>query len=238
MVAGLGVALALAAKLTALAVVPAAALAMGWPQPGGEPMPKKAWPRLSASRLLLGAMALGLALYILYPAFWVRPLAGVQAAVAERQAQVAANAEAWGAAAPGSVQRAPGERVLAGLVQLYLAPPAFAELPNYAAETRAAEARYLASPWLGGLRFGFAFGIGWLVLTVLGLALGGYRVVTGAGVNPAQRRVLAIALVWAVASLGGMATLALAWQRYSLSTLPAACLWAAYGLTKWKRAKG
>jgi len=118
-----------------------------------------------------------------------------------------------------------GERIAAMLINLYLAPPAFAEYGNYTQQTTASEQAYLSVPGHALLR-GFAGGGLMLAATLLGLAL---SVLDFCRAGPIHRRALALAWLSTAALAAGVVLLIpLAWQRYVLPLAPLVCLWAAY----------
>jgi hypothetical protein len=113
------------------------------------------------------------------------------------------------------------------LANLYVMPPAFAEVGNYREETAKAEAAYLAAPGSSLMR-GFAGGGIMLFLTLVGLVTVLLRLnKTG----PVQRRATVLLLL---ASLSQAAFLLIAvplpWQRYILPLVPFTTIWCAYSL--------
>jgi hypothetical protein len=128
--------------------------------------------------------------------------------------------------APEQVLETPGERGLAILAHLYLAPPMFAETGNYQAETAREEAAYLAYPlnrlWGGQLGAGFL-----LAATLLGLAWTARTV----RCDPAKRRATSLFLLAGFLQTAFLvAAVPLPWQRYSLPLVPFVCLLASGGL--------
>lgn len=226
---GGAVALAAAAKLTGAALLPAALLAVLVNHSGQR------------GRHTLRALAVVLASFmvlswVLNPALWAAPLAGVSHMLTART-QLLAEQTAALRAAGGPVLTGPAQQVTALVYHLYLAPLTFWEVPNYAAATAAAEAQYQARPWhtlfraepwsanlpAGGLL---------LALTLTGLAVSvwrGWR--RGANALPADER--RARLLLATATLGLAAALCavpIAWQRYYVPLLPLLCVWSGLGL--------
>jgi hypothetical protein len=122
------------------------------------------------------------------------------------------------------------------LYQVYFAPLAFWDVPNYAAQTRPAELAYLAQPlhsgWhtpaiatnlvVGGVIFG---------LTLAGMAFGALSLLRRASVlEPERRYALIVIGAWTAASVLGLLTLNIIWQRYYLPLVPIVCVWAAYAV--------
>ncbi len=228
--AGLAAALALSAKATAGLLLPAAGLALLWP---GSPRPWRA--RLSALAVFGLVWALGV--WLLNPALWDMPVAGLRAMWAERQHWLADQAMVTQVLAP-QARLAPGMRLLAIPYQVFFAPLAYSDVGNYAAYTHAAEVAYQANPLNLGLRAlpATASGGVWLALALLGLIAGGGRLLA----RPAapERRVLGVLLAWTAATVLAVLAIPVPVQRYYLPLLPIACLWAAYGLAElWHAAR-
>lgn len=233
--AGLGAAAALAgaAKLTGWAVLPVTALAA------------LAAPALRRwLRPAVGLLSAALAALALNPALWLAPAAGLRAMAAARADLLRQQAQALGGAAPGLLLDGPAERLAAQIYHTYLAPLAYWDIPNYAAETAAAESRYQANPLHAGLRFsapGPRLAAGGVVLG-LGLAGVGFAVVGAVRSHRMGPRVMPwsvlLALAWTAATAVGLFSLNLAWQRYYLPLLPIACLWAGVGVAALARPLG
>jgi len=226
---GAGVALAAAAKLTGVALLPAALLAVGLNYRGQRLRPVGG----ALAGLLVSFVAVS---WCLNPALWADPLGGL-ANMATARAQLLAGQTAALRAAGGQVVDSPAQQATALLYHLYLAPLTFWELPNYAAATAPAEARYQALPFHMLFRAPQAGanlvpGAVLLTLTLAGLALNAWRCWRPAATHlpPAERRAL---FILATATLGLTAALFaihIAWQRYYLPLLPLVCLWSGLGL--------
>jgi hypothetical protein len=230
---GAAAALAAAAKLTGWAVLPVAALAA---LPG--PAPRR------GLRLAVVLLSAGLVAWAINPAMWSRPAAGLHAMAAARADLLRQQAQALGEAAPGRLLNGPVEHLAAQVYHTYLAPLAFWDIPNYAAQTAAAEAAYQAQPLHVGLRLSapgprlaagavlLGLGLAGVGFAVLG-AVRGYRAGSRAGLWP-----LVLFVAWTAATTAGLFTLNLAWQRYYLPLLPIACLWAGLGAAALARPLG
>ncbi len=226
---GTAAALAGAAKLTGWALLPVAALAVlrgpdaGW---------RARFVRLGM--LVVSAVVVG---WGLNPALWSAPAAGLRAMADARAELLAGQTAAIRAAGAGHVLSGPVEKALAEVYHTYLAPLAYWDIPNYAAETAPAEKAYERN-WLNtGLRFGtagprLAAGGALLALGVAGAVFAGLRFVR-AGPATVEREawwgVLLLA-VWTAATVAGLFAFDIAWQRYYLPLLPLACLWAGYAV--------
>jgi hypothetical protein len=158
-----------------------------------------------------------------------------------RQTLLAAQTAALRVATPGLVADSFAARAAGMLYQVYFAPLAFWELPNYAAQTRPSELAYLAQPlhsgWhtpsfstnliVGGVIFG---------LTLAGIAFGSLSLLRPALlVRPEQRYALWVMGAWTAATVLGLLTINITWQRYYLPLVPIVCIWAAYGAASFAR---
>lgn len=222
--AGLSAAVAYNAKQSALALVPVGLLAVCWlADSAGRQRAARA--SLAALLYLLVFALLTLALN---PLYWNSPVQAARASWLARQDLTYRQAADRGGDSTDPSINAPGKRIVAILANLYVMPPAFAEVGNYREETATAEAAYLAFPGSSLLR-GFAGGGIMLFLTLAGL------VTVLMGLNKtglAQRRTAVLLLL---ASLSQAAFLLIAvplpWQRYILPLVPFASIWCAYSLS-------
>jgi hypothetical protein len=220
-----------ASKLTGLVMAPVAALAL-WLAPVGKQA--AAWrPRLQS--LLWLSISFLAGLFLLSPALWSAPLEGIQAMARARQELLALQTAALRVATPGLVADSLGARAAGMLYQVYFAPLAFWDVPNYAAQTLPSELAYLAQPlhsgwhtaslatnmFVGGVIFG---------LTLAGIAFGALSMLRRANaLAPERRYALIIIGAWTAATLLGLLSLNIIWQRYYLPLVPIVCVWAAYG---------
>lgn len=219
--AGLGLAVAFNAKQSALALLPAGLLAVAWL---AAPAPRP-WRKVGLN-LATFTVVFGLLTLALNPLLWRNPLPAALRAWEARQELLARQVEGTRQLAPGQLLSSPGQRAAALLANLYLVPPAFAEIGNYRAETRAAEAQYLAIPGNNLLR-SLAGGGSLLVLTVFGVLVAGLRFRKEN--NPARRMLAILGLATLSLAAGLIVTVPLPWQRYVVPLLPLMCLWIAYG---------
>jgi 4-amino-4-deoxy-L-arabinose transferase-like glycosyltransferase len=231
--AGVAAALAGAAKLTGLSTVPAVAVAVIFPPEANEGRAR--W-RARLAALLSLAIAFGLVSWTTNPTLWADPVGGLRAMTTARQTLLASQSAAIAAAGPSLYLAGPARRGLAMLYHTYWAPLDFWDIPNYAAETRAAEQAYLRS-WLNhGWRGPTAAatlpaGTAVLAMSVFGLIVGGRRLLAGRGRPPnPERRALLVVAAWTLATAAGLLSVTIAWQRYYLLLVPITCLWAGYGL--------
>jgi hypothetical protein len=168
----------------------------------------------------------GLVTLALNPVLWKHPVEAGRTALAARQALLERQAADVQRLSPAQLLETPGERSLALLAHLYLAPPMFSETGNYLAETVQDEDAYLASPlnvlWRGKLWAAFM-----LAATLLGLAWA----VQTAWRDPSRRRpILLVLMACGFQAAALVATVPLPWQRYSLPLVPFACILGASGI--------
>jgi len=218
---GLALGLAINAKQTALALLPLAAFS-----------PRRAAGRGSTRGLLrdiLLPLALALALTaLLNPVFWSHPLAALRAAAALRADLNARQAADTARLAPGALLDTPGKRFIALAGNLFILPPQFAEVGNYAAETASVGAAYRSHP-LHGLGRGLWGGGFFLALALVGAGRGLWGLLHRQGGGAAEQE--AVRLLLAATLLQGGALLlliVLPWQRYVVPLLPMTVLWQAY----------
>lgn len=220
--AGLGAALAFNTKQSAVLLLPVGLLAVIWPQ--------DSWPRLGRKMLWntaqYGTVFL-LVTLVLNPFIWRYPVQAAQASWQLRQSLSARQTQDAGNT--GNRFETPAQRAAAILVNLYIAPPAFAEYNNYSQETYTSEQLYLANPLHRLLRSVSGGGI-LLGLTLLGMALAILRLPRAI---QSERRTLALLMLSTLALFIGLAWLiGLPWQRYVMPLIPLVALWQGYALSR------
>jgi 4-amino-4-deoxy-L-arabinose transferase-like glycosyltransferase len=164
-----------------------------------------------------GVMALGFLLVFLAlnPVYWCNPLATLLAVIAQRQSLLAAQVNALRTAAPGLVLDSFPLRLLAVPYQLFIAPLAFWDVPNYAQITADSQQAYLSNP-LDTLTSGGILPLLWCVLSLGGLALA-----LGRGARRGGDGRLRILIVWFLSVFGGIVFgVPILWQRYYLPLIP------------------
>ncbi|MBN2083723.1 MAG: phospholipid carrier-dependent glycosyltransferase [Anaerolineales bacterium] len=213
LLAGAALALAALAKYSGLLLAPVALAGM-FILPG-ENIPRKNFLRgiMRSAVMIFAFLAVFL---ILNPVFWCDPGGTLAAVVAERQRLIGEQLAALQSATPGGVLRTPGLRLLAVPYELFIAPLAFWDIPNYAEITAAAEQAYLAQP-IHSLTVG---GIGSVVAAILAFFGLGWAAVGCLRRDPESARL--VALIWFLAVLIGIVVgIPILWQRYYLPLLPA-----------------
>jgi 4-amino-4-deoxy-L-arabinose transferase-like glycosyltransferase len=219
--AGLAMALAFSAKQSTLALLPVGLLAMVWPP---DPL------RLNFKKIGANiAQYLGIFAFLaiaLNPVFWASPLQTIRIAINERQDLLYRQVRDTQELAPEKVMDTPGERVVAVLANIYVAPLMFFEIGNYVPDTRASVERYLSFPGNNLFR-GLAGGGVLLFLTLLGLVsmITQYRTF-----NEMRKRGIVLFLCSFIFQLAGLIIMVpLLWQRYVMPLMPFVFLLAAYG---------
>jgi 4-amino-4-deoxy-L-arabinose transferase-like glycosyltransferase len=221
-IAGLGTALAVSAKYSALALLPAALLAAAW-APGAQ----KPDFRRSTKSLLQFVIVTAAAILLLHPILWASPVDAGLSMLHTRQRLVDEQASAFFRLAPDLIASNPAERLGVFVFHLFITPPQFQEIGNYAEQLTSAIQTYQSIP--GNMLFrGPVLGGAMLTLTVFGICMGFWQAFTR---KRDRRRELMLLLVATV--LQGMALLLynpLPFQRYFLPMIPMTSLWAAYGI--------
>ena len=166
---------------------------------------------------------------LLNPFLWSNPIQAVQAAIRARQNLTGNQVAALGAVRPDMLLGSLPQRLLGLVAQLFITRPAVADIGNYVAQTKSAEAAYFSNPF-NQLSSGFIGGGILLILSLTGFCL--------AAANSIKSRVsstrltllcllstllIFVSLVW---------FLPIPWQRYYLPLVPFTCLWVAYTVTQ------
>ena len=213
LLAGAALAIAVSAKHSGLLMAPVAAAAMfcvDAPSNRGKTL----WRGIARNAVMI------LAFCVLFlaanPVYWCDPLGTLSAVVAERQRLMAEQVDALRAASWMAVLDSPVHRLLAPYYEWFVAPPAFWDIPKYAASTAASENAYMAQPlhtltasWAGGLLTTVLAFAGWIWAAVRALRR---------KADPPEW----IAMVWLLSVFFGIvAGVPILWQRYYLPLIPA-----------------
>lgn len=214
---GLAAALAFNAKYSTFPLAAIGLLAVLW-----EAKPPD---RLRSALLYL--LVFAILTLSLNPFLWGQPMPALSAAWHNRQELLARQVASTTILAPEQVLDTPWERLGVLLLNLYLMPPAFAEVGNYLEQTAAAEAAYRLVPWHNLFR-GLAGGAMLLTLGILGLI---FTLREHSRMSPQRRHLSALLTLATLAQAAGLiATIPLPWQRYVIPMVPFSILWAAIGL--------
>jgi len=220
--AGLAVALAFNAKHSAALLLPIGLFAAGW----------TSWSSHTrfgqiVSNLMRFTVGFILITLLLNPYLWRNPFSAIQTALVQRNALLERQLDDFMHIAPAQVLDGPGKRAAVAAAQVFIAPPVFAEVGNYAEFTEATETAYLESsssqtgrqPWWAGLLIG---------ISLLGLMYS-FRVAIEKH-NPLRRDYVIFLLSFLSISIGTASLVHLAWQRYYLPLVPFIALLAGLGL--------
>ncbi|MGD0573892.1 MAG: hypothetical protein ABSB61_00775 [Anaerolineales bacterium] len=240
--------LAAAAKHTGFAILPVSLASLLWgaesqarsgPRGPSAPAPRQPgarWPRSAVGAGVI--LVTSIAVFGLFnPVGWCHPVSAVSAAFAERGRLLTAQTQMLSQAIPDEVVLTPRARLVALVNQTFFAPPAFWDIPNYAAQTAGQEQAYLAAIW-GGLPRTVGLGTAALFLVLLGLA---YSLRTvgipwrrrgpAAREGEGTRRAMVLLIVWTGSTaLAILVALPIQWQRYYVPLLPEISLLEALGL--------
>lgn len=164
----------------------------------------------------------------LNPVLWSNPFEAFKVAVKERQDLLSAQTAAIGAYNPAQTPHTIPTRLLALIAQVFIAPPAIADVSNYLAETEIQTEIYLSRPW-NNLTNGFFIGGFFFALSLIGLIWmirEAWRTRQEL-INPVVLLLIAFAL-----QLAGIVTgIPLSFQRYYIPLLPFLTIFMSFAFT-------
>lgn len=220
--AGLGAAIAISSKYSALAILPAGLLAVCWNSE--DPLP-----RLSGSgrRLAYFLLVFSIVVVLFHPIVWTAPLQAVPGMISARSELLDRQTTEVRNLAPDLVMDTYSERAMGMLSLVYFANLQFEEVGNYSKELANDVDNYLQKPW-NNLGRGLVWGGISLILTLLGIIIGTLRAVQ---TQATPRREYAILLLMTASLIGALLLLnPLPFQRYYLPLVPLICIWIPVGL--------
>ena len=224
--AGLAVGLAFCTKQSTIALFPAGALAVIAIE--GSDIRRRIWQTRAINLTQFGIAAL-LIILILNPIYWSNPWLAAKAAIQQRQGLMQRQIEAARAFNHDQLLDTNLERGISLIANLFLLPPATAELANYQPHTSASEKSYLqiaGHNWLRGLAGG---GIA-LIFTLFGFIL---AVIKFFQSRAEQRRTIGLLLCAFLVQLVLLFfAIPLSWQRYMMPLVPFTCLWMSFGVSR------
>jgi hypothetical protein len=180
--------------------------------------------------LLYGLLYLGL-IVLLNPFVWAHPLEAIQAAIAARQDLLTRQTHEFALASPDAVLNSPWVTGVALIANLFVIPPAIADVGNYLNQTQAAAQAYLTNPFHQLLRSLWAGGL------LLGLSIAGGLIALKRSLVSSNPHRAMWALLWLTGFLQLVAlalTVTLPFQRYVLPLVPFTSLWSGVCLTQLK----
>ena len=218
---GLGVGLAISAKYSALALLPAGLVAVLWSSGLDR--------RQVLKKMSVFILTFSLVIILLHPVLWRSPLRAVNEMVHARTEFLSSQVSTLETHNPEQHLDSPQKRLGVMLYTLFLGAPQFEEVGNYTsflADETDAYLNTLGNNLLGGPIWGGIL----LFFTLLGVWIG-VRIVIGRE-SGRQRRGIILLMLMSVCQTGALLILnPLPYQRYYLPLIPFVCLWAALGLT-------
>jgi 4-amino-4-deoxy-L-arabinose transferase-like glycosyltransferase len=241
--AGIGMALAVSSKHSALTLLPVGLLAVCWRptemlhKTGQEKPPQESRIHISRNTILVLTTStiqyLGVFLLItwsLNPFLWRSPIQALTASWENRQNLLQQQLNDTVRLAPEQALFSPTKRAAVLLANLYLVAPSFAEVGNYLPFTAAAEENYLNIPGHNLLRNLPGAGV-LFILTIFGSLV---AIIQMKSQTPSRRRALILALLASLSQIAAIIVfIPLPWQRYVIPLVPFSCLWSAYAIGHW-----
>lgn len=238
--AGLGVALAITSKHTAIALVPVGLIAVIWiPKfirrdflSTKKPETRQhSTVRIRNVFQYLGTV--GIVFFLLNPILWKHPVGALQAMWQTRQEWATSHIntlETFGRL--DQTLQGPKQRFAGYLFNLFVNPPMFYEVANYAMDTAESEGLYLSIPGHDVLR-GFIGGGLMLILTIMGMVMYGIRTWRSKTTRyPIFRLYILMIIATLIQGIFLIMIVFLPAQRYVIPMVPFVCLWAAVGLSQ------
>lgn len=220
--AGLGAGIAACAKLSAGVLWLAGLVAVLLKPPADCPK------NLNLARRLVPFLATSCVVFLLLnPILWSNPLAAAQEILHARLEMVQIQIPMMAELVPDRLLDTPLKRVAGMIGQVFILPPEFQEVNNYAAELEPAIESYLKVRGNSLLRGEIAGGL-MLGLSLLGIGVASFRART---MEASRRRgTLLLGLASGLMALALLVSLHLPYQRYYLPLVPLAILWASLGI--------
>jgi hypothetical protein len=239
--AGIGIALAINSKHSALALLPVGLVAVCWRSTSRsqETELPVLGNRFHLSRDQITNITLAIIQYmgvfllitwLLNPFLWHSPIQALKVSWENRQNLLQQQLNDTIRLAPEQALLSPTKRSAVLLANLYLVSPSFAEVGNYLPSTAASEITYLSLPGHNLLR-NLAGGGALVVLTIFGAIVAMIQIKSQ---TPQKRRALILTLLASVSQIGAIIILIpLPWQRYVIPLVPFSCLWSGYAIGRW-----
>lgn len=224
--AGIATALAFSAKHSALVLIPVGLLAVLWiAEPAGQVQGRG---RLAAA-LSLFVVAVTVVVMLMNPILWANPLQSGTEILRARPELVREQLQAQSQYSRIRLPLSGVDRLSALIGQVFLTPPQFEEIPNYAQELAPSIQAYRDNPLHGLLRGWFAGGL-LMGLTLAGWLFGLARLRLA---DAPERRIIGLlALSTLAQTVLLLLTLPFPYQRYYLPLVPLYTLWASYAMVR------
>jgi 4-amino-4-deoxy-L-arabinose transferase-like glycosyltransferase len=213
--------LAISAKYSALALLPAGLVAVVW----GSGLDR----RQILKKLSIFIVTLSLVVIVLHPLLWHSPVRAVKEMVHARTDFMFSQVTTLQAHNPDQLLDTPGKKLGVMLYTVFLGAPQFEEAGNYSSILADDIDAYL-SAFGNNLLSGPIWGGILLFFTLLGVFVGVRKVYYRD--SGRQRRGIVLLIFMSVCQAGALLILnPLPYQRYYLPLIPFVCLWAALGLS-------
>ncbi|WP_448335060.1 ArnT family glycosyltransferase [Bellilinea sp.] len=165
---------------------------------------------------------------LLNPVLWSTPFEAIKAAFTERQSLLFAQTAAIGGYNPAQTPQTIPARLLAFIAQVYIAPPAIADVGNYLAATETQTKIYFSRPW-NNLTNGFFIGGFFFALSLIGLIW----MIRDAWRSRQEldNPVILLLITFALQLAGIVTGIPLSFQRYYIPLLPFLTIFMAFAIT-------
>jgi len=171
----------------------------------------------------------GLLTFAFNQVLWSNPFHALQEAVSARSQLMSAQVDLIGRLNPSQAPESIGGRMLALIVQSFIAPPAIADVGNYVENTAIAETNY-NSKALHSLFRGFIGGGFFLIITVTGLVFWVVvNIIRGRKAGVQKRTSILFIAAFFIQTGIMLITIPLTFQRYYLALVPFITMFAAFG---------
>lgn len=165
---------------------------------------------------------------LLNPVLWPTPFETIKAAATERQSLLSAQTSAIGEYNPAQTPQTIPTRLLALIAQVFIAPPAIADVGNYLATTEIQTRVYFSRPW-NNLTNGFFIGGFFFALALIGL-IWMTREAWHSRQNP-ESPVILLLIAFALQLTGIITGIPLSFQRYYIPLIPFLTIFMAIAIT-------
>ncbi len=218
---GLAAVIAVNSKQSAYALVPIGLLAIAWSAYKNGASLRRI---VLQSATYFGILLAGI--FLLNPILWSQPIRAFQASWTARQDLVFRQLDDLRRVAPNKTLDNPGIRLGVAVTNLYIAPPAYEDYPNYATEISSQAAIYRSLPG-NEIPLGIPGGGVLIFLTLIGLIYGFAS--SHHGNHETQIQFWLVLAGTIIQALALSLTVPLPYQRYFLPLLPWIALWIALG---------
>jgi hypothetical protein len=178
--------------------------------------------------LLFGGVFL-LTIFLMNPFLWNNPIQAFSSAVQSRQELIREQSSVQNKYLPEQILSTPFQRLTGMLVQVYITPPAIAEVGNYLALTSESELIYSANP-INHLFRGFIGGGILLFMGISGFCVALFFIIRNVPSNRNGYTLMILGTL--IQSLILLLLVPFPWQRYYIPLIPFSCLWSSFFLDR------